>query len=81
MTSIKTFENRKRQKLEKDVNKFLEGYENCITSVNLSTFTQNQLPIYLALVTIQEKIPRVTVETGNNRKTATDDNDHRNSGI
>ena len=29
MTSIKTFENSKRQNLEKDVNKFLEGYENC----------------------------------------------------
>ena len=58
MTSIKTFENRKRQNLEKDVNKFLEGYENCVTSVNLSTFTQNQLPIYLALVTIQKKYPQ-----------------------
>ena len=34
MTSIKSFENSERQKLEKDVNKFLERYENCITSVN-----------------------------------------------
>jgi hypothetical protein len=67
MTSIKTFENRKRQKLEKDVNKFLEGYENCVTSVNLSTFTQNQLPIYLALVTIQEKTPLVNVESAKNK--------------
>ena len=54
MTSIKTFENTKRQNLEKDVNKFLEGYKNFITSVNLSTFVQNSLPTYLALVTIQE---------------------------
>lgn len=67
MRSIKTFENRERQNLEKDVNKFLEGYENCITSVNLSTFIQNQLPTYLALVTIQEKIPTVNVETANNK--------------
>ena len=63
MTSIKTFENRVRQNLEKDVNKFLEGYKNCITSVNLSTFVQNSIPTYLALITIQEKIPLVNVET------------------
>ena len=67
MTSIKTFENTKRQNLEKDVNKFLEGYKNFITSVNLSTFVQNSLPTYLALVTIQEKIPTVNVETVNNK--------------
>ena len=67
MTSIKTFENSERQKLEKDVNKFLERYENCITSVNLSIFVQNSLPTYLALVTIQEKIPIVNVETANNK--------------
>ena len=67
MTSIKTFENRERQNLEKDVNKFLEGYENCITSVNLITFVQNSIPTYLALVTIQEKIPTVNVETANNK--------------
>jgi len=67
MTSIKTFENTKRQNLEKDVNKFLEGYKNFITSVNLSTFVQNSLPTYLALVTIQEKIPSVNVETANNK--------------
>ena len=67
MTSIKIFENRDRQNLEKDVNKFLEGYENYITSVNLMTFVQNQLPTYLALVTIQEKIPPVNVETANNK--------------
>ena len=67
MTSIKTFENTKRQNLEKDVNKFLEGYKNFMTSVNLSTFVQNSLPTYLALVTIQEKIPTVNVETANNK--------------
>jgi len=67
MTSIKTFENRVRQNLEKDVNKFLEGYENCITSVNLSTFVQNSIPTYLALITIQEKIPSVNVETANKK--------------
>jgi len=67
MTSIKTFENTKRQNLEKDVNKFLESYKNFITSVNLSTFVQNSLPTYLALVTIQEKIPSVNVETANNK--------------
>jgi hypothetical protein len=67
MTSIKIFENRDRHNIEKDVNKFLEDYENYITSVNLSTFVQNQLPTYLALVTIQEKIPPVNVETANNK--------------
>lgn len=67
MTSIKIFENRERQNLEKDVNKFIEGYKNCITSVNLSTFTLNDLQTYLALVTIQEKIPAVKVETANNK--------------
>ena len=67
MTSIKIFENRERQNLEKDVNKFLEGYKNCITSVNLSTFILNDLPTYLALVTIQEKIPLVNVETAKNK--------------
>jgi hypothetical protein len=66
MTSIKIFENRDRQFLEEDVNKFLEGYSNYIISVNLSTFIQNQLPTYLALVTIQEKIPPANVETANN---------------
>jgi hypothetical protein len=67
MTSIKIFENRDRQFLEEDVNKFLEGYGNYITSVNLSTFIQNQLPTYLALVTIQEKISSVNVEAANNK--------------
>ena len=67
MTSIKTFQNSERQNLEKDVNKFLEGYKNFMTSVNLSTFVQNSLPTYLALVTIQEKIPTVNVETANNK--------------
>ena len=67
MTSIKIFENKERQNLEKDVNKFLEGYKNCITSVNLSTFILNDLPTYLALVTIQEKIPAVNRETADNK--------------
>jgi hypothetical protein len=67
MTSIKIFENRDRQFLEEDVNKFLDGYKDYITSVNLMTFVQNQLPTYLALVTIQEKIPPVNVETANNK--------------
>ena len=58
LTSIKIFENVERQDLENDVNKFLEGYENYITSVNLSTFIKNQSPTYLALVTIQEKLPQ-----------------------
>jgi hypothetical protein len=65
MTSIKIFENRDRQFLEEDVNKFLEGYGNYITSVNLSTFIQNQLPTYLALVTTQEKMSSVNVEAAN----------------
>ena len=43
MTLIKIFENRERQNLEKDINKFLEGYGNYVTSVNLSTFIKNQL--------------------------------------
>lgn len=67
MTWIKIFENRDRQNIEKDVNKFLEGYENYITSVNLSTFSKNQMPHYLALVTIGGKIPTVNVETTSNR--------------
>ena len=56
MTSIKTFENKEWQNLENDVNKFLKGYENCITSVNISTLVKNSIPTYLALITIQEKI-------------------------
>jgi hypothetical protein len=67
MTSIKIFENAKRQNLENDINEFLEGHKDYITSVNLMTFVQNQLPKYLALVTIQEKIPPVNVETVNNK--------------
>jgi hypothetical protein len=67
MTSIKIFENAKRQNLENDINEFLEGHKDYITSVNLMTFVQNQLPNYLALVTIQEKIPPVNVETANNK--------------
>ena len=42
MTSIKTFENTERQDLEDDVNKFLDGYENYSTTVNISTFIKNQ---------------------------------------
>ncbi|MGA8842825.1 MAG: hypothetical protein WB511_04515 [Nitrososphaeraceae archaeon] len=60
MTSIKTFENTERQDIEDDVNKFLGGYENYSTTVNLSTFIKNQSPTYLALVTIQEKL--VTIQ-------------------
>jgi hypothetical protein len=56
MTSIKIFENTERQDLEDDVNKFLDGYENYSTTVNVSTFIKNQSPTYLALVTILEKI-------------------------
>jgi hypothetical protein len=67
MTSIKIFENAKRQNLENDINKFLEGHKDYVTSVNLMTFVQNQLPNYLALVTIQEKIPPVNVETANSQ--------------
>jgi hypothetical protein len=67
MKSIKIFENAKRQNLENDISEFLEGYKDYITSVNLMTFIQNQLPNYLALVTIQEKIPTVNVETANNK--------------
>jgi hypothetical protein len=67
MTSIKIFENAKRQNLENDINEFLEGYKDYVTSVNLMTFIQNQLPNYLALVTIQEKIPTVNVETVDNK--------------
>ena len=67
MTSIKIFKNHDSQNLENDVNNFLKGYENYITSVNLSLFIQNQLPTYLALVTIQGKIPPVNVETANNK--------------
>jgi hypothetical protein len=58
LTSIKIFENIERHDLENEINKFLEGYENYITSVNLSTFIKNQSPTYLALVTIQEKLPQ-----------------------
>lgn len=61
MTSIKIFENVKRQNLEKDVNKFLEGYENYRTSVGISIFINNSIPNYLALVTIFEEIPPVNV--------------------
>jgi hypothetical protein len=67
MTSIKIFENRESKNIEKDVNKFLEGYQNYITSVSLSTFFQNQIPTYLAVVTIQGKIPPANVETASNK--------------
>jgi hypothetical protein len=67
MTSIKIFKNHESQNLEDDVNKFLEGYENYITSVSLMTYIKDQLPIFLALVTIQEKIPPVNEETADNK--------------
>jgi len=62
MTSIKIFKNHESQNLEKDVNKFLQGYENYITNVSLMTFIKDSEPIFLALVTIlEEKIPPVNV--------------------
>ena len=67
MTSIKIFKNHDSQNLENDVNKFLKGYENYITSVSLMTFIKDQLPTFLAVVTIQEKIPPVNVETANTK--------------
>ena len=68
MTSIKIFKNHESQNLENDVNKFLEGYENYITSVSLMTFIKDQAPTYLAVVTIlEEKIPTVNVETADNK--------------
>jgi hypothetical protein len=68
MTSIKIFKNHDSQNLENDVNKFLQGYENYITSVSLMTYIKDSLPIFVALVTIlEEKIPPVNVETANNK--------------
>ena len=68
MTSIKIFKNHDSQNLEKDVNKFLQGYENYITSVSLMTYIKDSLPIFVALVTIlEEKIPPVNVETASNK--------------
>jgi hypothetical protein len=68
MTSIKIFKNHESQNLEKDVNKFLQGYENYITNVSLMTFIKDSEPIFLALVTIlEEKIPSVNVETADNK--------------
>ena len=68
MTSIKIFKNHESQNLENDVNKFLEGYDNYITSVSLMTFIKDQAPTYLAVVTIlEEKIPTVNVETADNK--------------
>jgi hypothetical protein len=68
MTSIKIFKNHDSQNLENHVNKFLQGYENYITSVSLMTYIKDSLPIFVALVTIlEEKIPPVNVETANNK--------------
>ena len=66
MTSIKIFKNHESQSLENDVNKFLGGYENYLTSVSLMTYIKDQEPTFLALVTIQEKIQSVKVETSDN---------------
>jgi hypothetical protein len=66
MTSIKIFKNHESQSLENDVNKFLGGYENYLTSVSLMTYIKDQEPTFLALVTIQEKIHSVKVETSDN---------------
>ena len=64
MTSIKIFKNHDSQNLENDVNNFLKGYENYITSVSLMTYIKDSLPIFVALVTIlEEKIPPVNVES------------------
>ena len=67
MTSIKIFKNHESQNLENDVNKFLQGYENYMTNVSLMTYIKDQEPTFLALVTIQEKIPPVNVETADNK--------------
>lgn len=68
MTSIKIFKNADSQNLENDVNKFLEGYDNYITSVSLMTFVKESYPHFLAVVTIlEEKIPPVNVETADNK--------------
>jgi hypothetical protein len=67
MTSIKIFKNHESQNLENDVNKFLEGYENYITSVSLMTYIKDQQPTFLALVTIEEKISAVNVETADSK--------------
>ena len=64
MTSIKIFKNHDSQNLENDLNKFLQGYGNYITSVSLMTYIKDSLPIFVALVTIlEEKIVPVNVET------------------
>ena len=67
MTSIKIFKNRESQNLENDINKFLKGHENYITNVSLMTFVWDSSPAFLALVTIQENIPPINVETANNK--------------
>jgi hypothetical protein len=67
MTSIKIFKNHESQNLENDVNKFLKGYENYITTVSLMTYIKDQQPTFLALVTVEEKIPPVNVETADNK--------------
>jgi hypothetical protein len=68
MTSIKIFKNHDSQNLENDVNKFLKGYENYITSVSLMTFVKDSSPVFLAFVTIlEEKIPPVNVETADTK--------------
>jgi hypothetical protein len=66
MTSIKIFKNHESQSLENDVNKFLGGYENYLTSVSLMTYIKDQEPTFLALITIQEKIQSVKAETSDN---------------
>lgn len=66
MTSIKIFKNHESQSLENDVNKFLGGYENYLTSVSLMTYIKDQEPTFLALVTIQEKIHSVKPGTPDN---------------
>ena len=68
MTSIKIFKSHDSQNIENDVNKFLLGYENYITTVALSTYIKDSAPIFYALVTIlEEKVPPVNVETADNK--------------
>ena len=67
MTSIKIFKNADSQNLENDVNKFLKGHENYITSVSLGNFIKNESLTFLAVVTIQEKTPPINVETADTK--------------
>ena len=68
MTSIKIFKNHDSRNLENDVNKFLQGYDNYITTVSLMTYIKDSSPLFVALVTIlEEKITPVKVETADTK--------------